>query len=161
MKRFFFAVALLAAMPVFAEHVDPETARKVATAFLTNNGAKTEQLTNLSTVAAFPNLYIFTAEEGFVVLSADDCAKPVLGYSLTDNFAMEDLPENMKWWLQQYNDEIQWGIDNGMQADENTVLQWQELMEQKTRDEAPTVLVAPLLSTNWDRPITCIVQAAR
>ena len=81
MKRFtlFVALALMVAMPAFAERVTPETARKVATTFLNNNGTKANHLTDLSKEAGFPNLYIFTAEQGFVVMSADDCVQPILG----------------------------------------------------------------------------------
>ena len=63
MKRFTMTVSLLlmVAMPMLAEHVTPETARKVATTFLNNNGAKATQLTDLSKEAGFPNLYIFTS----------------------------------------------------------------------------------------------------
>ena len=81
MKKFtiLLALVMMVAMPTFAEHVTPETARKVASTFLKNNGAKANQLTDLSKAAGFPNLYIFTADEGFVVMSADDCVTPILG----------------------------------------------------------------------------------
>jgi hypothetical protein len=153
MKRFTLIVALvlLAAMPMFAEHVDPETARKVAATFFNNNGAKAAQLTDLSKAAGFPNLYIFTTEEGFVVMSADDCAKPILGYSLNNKFNVEDMPENMRSWLQQYSDEIQWGIENNIQPNTSTVTEWQDLKEEKTSKDEPTVVVAPLVSTSWDQ----------
>ena len=50
MKRFTLIVALvlMVAMPTFAERVTSETAQKVATTFLNNNGAKAAQLTDLS-----------------------------------------------------------------------------------------------------------------
>ncbi len=42
MKRFtlILALVLMAVMPMMAERVTPETARKVATTFLNNNGVK-------------------------------------------------------------------------------------------------------------------------
>ena len=97
MKRFTIAVALvfLTAIPMMAERVTPETARKVAASFLNNNGAKAAQLTDLSKAVGFPNLYIFNAEQGFVVMAADDCVRPILGYSLTGNFVAEGMPENL------------------------------------------------------------------
>ena len=52
-------MVLMMAMPMMAERVTPETARKVATTFLNNNGAKSAQLTDLSKEAGFENLYIF------------------------------------------------------------------------------------------------------
>ncbi len=153
MKRFTMIVALLlmVAMPMMAERVSPETAQKVATTFLNNNGAKAAQLTDLSKAADFPNLYIFTTENSFVVMSADDCAQPILGYSLSDNFIVDDMPENLRWWLQQYSDEIQWGIENGIQPDKSTADEWQDLKEGKNSKDTPTTVVEPLLTTEWDQ----------
>ena len=149
MKKLLIVVALLAALPLFAERVDPETAHKVATTFLTNNGAKASQLTDLTRAAGFPNLYIFTAEEGFVVMSADDCVKPILGYSLTDKFVAENMPENISSWLQNYNDEIQYAIKHGVKADTGTKLIWNDLFWGKPSASRATFVVDNLVKTTW------------
>lgn len=153
MKRFttIVALVLMVAMPMMAKRVSPETAQKVATTFLNNNGAKAAQLTDLSKAAGFPNLYIFTTENSFVVMAADDCAQPILGYSLSDKFIVDDMPENLRWWLQQYSDEIQWGIENGIQSDKSTADEWQDLKEGKRSKDTPTTVVEPLLTTKWDQ----------
>lgn len=39
---------------------------------------------------------------GFVILSADDLAPAVLGYVDSGEFDYDKAPENMKWWLSQY-----------------------------------------------------------
>lgn len=140
---------LMIALPLMAEHVDPETARKVATTFLSNNGVKTVQLVDLSKEAGFDNLYIFNANPGFVVIAADDCAKPILGYSLTDSFIVNDLPENMKWWLQQYNGEIQYAIDSRLSANAEIAQRWKNLKEGKDGVERVEVIVGPLIQTQW------------
>ena len=145
------ALLLMAVMPMMAERVTSETARKVATTFLNNNGAKSTQLTDLSKAAGFPNLYIFTTENSFVVMAADDCAQPILGYSLSDKFIVEDMPENLRWWLQQYSDEIQWGIENGIQPDNSTATEWNCLKEGiQTRGQSE-VVVSPLIDTRWNQ----------
>ena len=113
MKRFLFSLALMALLPAmaFAEHVEPTRAQKAAKTFLSNNDVRSAQLTDVAQAAGFTNLYIFNAHPGFVVMAADDCAKPILGYSFTDSFSDVDMPDNMRWWLQQYDDEIQQAID--------------------------------------------------
>ena len=93
------ALALTTTMTAMAERVVPETARKAATTFFNNNGAKTAQLTDLSKEAGFANLYIFAAEQGFVVMAADDCVQPILGYSLDGHFSTENMPDNARGWL--------------------------------------------------------------
>ena len=153
MKRFTVIVALvlMVAMPMMAEHVTPETAKNVATSFLNNNGAKASQLTDISKAVGFSNLYIFTTEQGFVVMSADDCVQPILGYSLTDIFVTEDMPDNLVWWLRGYNDEIQYAIDSKMKASNETTKMWKDLTEGNAKAERTTVVVAPLIQTKWNQ----------
>lgn len=152
MKRLtIIAALLLMTMPMMAERVTPETARKVATTFLNNNGAKTTQLTDLSKSAGFPNLYIFTSEQGFVVMSADDCVKPILGYSLTNTFVTEGMPENISSWLQGYSEEIQWAIDNKQRATFETAKQWKDLVVGKPNAAKADVIVGPLIQTEWNQ----------
>ena len=153
MKRFtmILALALMLTVPMFAERVTPETARKVATTFLKNNGAKDGQLTDLTKTAGYDNLYIFNAAQGFVVMAADDCVQPILGYSLTNTFVAEDMPKNVVWWLQGYNEEIQYAIDSKMTASAETVQLWNDLREGNTKASKVTAVVDALLQTTWDQ----------
>lgn len=153
MKRFTMLVALLlmVAMPVRAERVTPETARKVAATFLTNNGAKSSQLTDLSKTVGFTNLYIFNGDEGFVVMAADDCVQPILGYSLTGEFVAENMPTNISSWLQGYNDEIQYAIDNKLKATSETAKLWKDLANGNSKAAKATTVVAPLIQTRWSQ----------
>ena len=150
MKKLTITIALttLLSLSVFAHPVDVKTAQKVATTFLNNNGAKSTQLTDL---AGFANLYIFTAEQGFVVMAADDCVQPILGYSLTSTFVAEDMPENVAWWLRGYNEEIQYAIDNQMRATSETTRMWKELVEGNAKAGQATEAVAPLIQTKWNQ----------
>ena len=153
MKRltFFVALVLMVAMPTFAERVTSETAHKVATTFLNNNGAKAAQLTDLSKEAGFPNLYIFTAEQGFVVMSADDCVKPILGYSLTGYFSIKDMPLNVYDWLQDYNNEIQYVMENHPAPSPEIRQLWKDLKDGKSNAATTTIIVNPLVQTQWDQ----------
>lgn len=153
MKRIplILALVLIVAMHSYAERVTSETAQKVATTFLNNNGAKSAQLTDLFNEAGFPNLYIFNAEPGFVVMSADDCVQPILGYSLTGKFVAENMPDNVSSWLQGYNDEIQFAIDSKMKAKSETTKMWKELVEGQAKAGKTTVVVGPLVQTQWDQ----------
>ena len=153
MKRLSLIVALLlmVAMPMMAERVTPETAQKVAMTFLNNNGAKSAQLTDLSRTAGFSNLYIFNGEEGFVVMAADDCVQPILGYSLTGKFVTENMPENIKGWLEGYNEEIQYAIDSKMKTSTETTKQWKDLIDGDSKAAKATTVVSALLQTTWDQ----------
>ena len=145
------ALVLMVAMPMMAERVTPETARKVAATFLSNNGAKAAQLTDLSKAAGFSNLYIFNGEQGFVVMAADDCVQPILGYSLTGRFVVENMPTNVSGWLQGYNDEIQYAVDSKMKATAETAKLWRDLISGNSKAGRATAVVDNLLSTIWDQ----------
>ncbi|MBR7022782.1 MAG: C10 family peptidase [Bacteroidales bacterium] len=153
MKRLSIVLALMLAMslPMMAERVTPETARKVASTFLTNNGAKSAQLTDLSKAAGFANLYIFTADPGFVVMASDDCVQPILGYSLTGQFVAENMPENITSWLQGYNDEIQFAIESKAKPSAETAKLWKDLIDGDSKAAKATTVVDNLLSTTWDQ----------
>ena len=153
MKKFALIVVLvlIIAMPMFAKRVTSETARIVATTFLNNNGAKSIQLTDLSNESGLPNLYIFNAEPGFVVMAADDRVQPILGYSMTGKFVTEDMPSNVRGWLQGYNDEIQSAIDNHAKASFKTAQQWKALLEGNPNASKSTTVVQPLIQTKWDQ----------
>ena len=153
MKRFSLILALLlmVAMPMMAERVTPETAQKAAKTFMNNNGAKSAQLTDLSRAAGFSNLYIFNGEKGFVVMAADNCAQPILGYSLTGQFVAEHMPSNLSAWLQGYNDEIQYAIENQLRATAETTKLWKDLIDGNSKAAKATVVVAALIQSTWDQ----------
>jgi hypothetical protein len=153
MKRFTMTMALLlaVAMPMMAERVTPETARKVATTFLQNNGAKTTQMAELSKSVGFDNLYIFTTESSFVVMSADDCVKPILGYSFDGKFEVEGMPENVRGWLKGYNDGIQYIIENNIKPTTFVKNTWNDLANGKEGISKATPIVNPMVQTQWNQ----------
>lgn len=82
--------------------------------------------------------YVFNNgdNEGFVILSADDLAPAVLGYSENGTFDYDKIPENMKWWLSQYKKNIGVAVKSG-QAIRRT---------ETVRAEIPA-----LVQTQWDQ----------
>ena len=88
--------------------------------------------------------YVFNIgkAEGFVIVSNDDCTDDILGYADKGEIIPEDMPENMKAWLQGYADEIKWMRDHhiGGKADAGA-----------RRRAAVKTMIAPLLKTTWDQ----------
>lgn len=152
MKRFLFSLVLMALLPMmaFAEHVEATRAQKAAQTFLSNNGVKSAQLTDVAPAAGFTNLYIFNANPGFVVMAADDRVQPILGYSFTGSCSTDDMPENVRGWLQGYDDEIQQAVENNVRASSETIRQWQDL-ERGVKGPRAEVVVGPLIQTKWNQ----------
>ena len=59
-------------------------------------------------------LYAFDrgTASGFVVVAGDDRAPQILGYTDTGSFDINNMPENMRWWIQQYEQQMRYLQDN-------------------------------------------------
>lgn len=85
-------------------------------------------------------VYVFgtaKAGEGFLVVSADDCAQPLLGYSDSGTFDPDAMPPQMKWWLEEYSRQIEYMNARGITAGAPMRV-----------DRAP---IAPRIKTDWDQ----------
>ena len=148
---------------LLAAPVDPNLAQQVAMNFINApetdaNGVAHKAPRKPKRMARAPKqltndqqFYVFNSEdgEGFVIVSADDVARPILGYSKTGTFDMENIPANKRGWLSMYNDEIKYAKSNNLQASEETQQAWAEVLENRYAEAE--VVVAPLLSTTWDQ----------
>ena len=131
-----------------ARPVSLQTAQSIAIKFM---GASDAQLVSTyrtdKSAAAF---YIFNTEDGFVIVSADDCETPIIGYSHEGRFDSNDVPAQMEAYLQDFVERIQYGIENHITAEETTARQW-ELIRSTGRlnDLKAAKAVSPLLTEQW------------
>lgn len=59
-------------------------------------------------VSTDPAYYIFANEGGgYVIASGDDCVPTILGYSTTGTFRAEEMPDNMKAWLDMWSEIVE------------------------------------------------------
>ncbi|MBR4217432.1 MAG: C10 family peptidase [Bacteroidales bacterium] len=70
--------------------------------------------------------HVFNTPTGFVIVSADDCATPILGYSDEGRpFDLDDIPIQLKGYLKGFVEQIEYGIEKHLKADEKTARQWE------------------------------------
>lgn len=109
-KLMLCAVALFMACKVLAVQLTPQEA--LARMNSTKTQAKgvvsddsSMQLVYTSTFKGNNTYYVFNKgnEDGFVILSADDSMPAVLADVEGASFDYDKIPENMKWWLSQYD----------------------------------------------------------
>lgn len=148
MKKFYIAMmAVLLSGSAIAAPVDATSAKEKAAAFLkkqaqhSTNSRRAAALRNpqLTEAQAFGNaLHVFNIgnDNGFVIVSGDDRTEEILGYVDGGNFDYNNMPENMRGWLQMYADRI------------NSLGNSQAL--QAPRRSAYTN-IEPLVETNWDQ----------
>ena len=116
---------MMAAMTAMGQQtVSVEEAQAKAAAFLNRSaGAKGGTVTTdvqLAYTAQQGNetyYYVFNngsnGQGGFVIIGGDETARTILGYSDNGAFDPNNMPENMKWWLSQYEQQISAAIKNG------------------------------------------------
>ncbi len=96
---------------VFGKEIPIDQARLVAKNFIyEKTGVKANDINFVEetiTDGNHPLYYVFNIEpKGFVLVSAEDNFYPIIGYSFDNKFVTENQPENIKFWLNKYEQEI-------------------------------------------------------
>lgn len=173
-KSFFLLIlSAVLSLPLMAENVPVEKAGEAAANFLTakfeaagyriSNQVELENAFVYSTMNQLsaavkstddPLFYIFNMdkEDGFVILSADDRVPPVLGYSLSQDFTGENLPDALVYMLDGYAEQINEVINSKTEIGSRAKSQWAELLAGKDALLYKSVSsVNPLVTTTWDQ----------
>jgi hypothetical protein len=131
-----------------ARPVDLQTAQFVAAKFM---GTYDLQLAaTYTTDKSSPVFYVFNTMDGFVIVSADDCETPIIGYSHEGRFNPNDVPPQMEDYLQDFVARIQYGIENHIAADEIMARQWKLVKTTgRLNNHKDTKSAGPLLTENW------------
>ncbi len=100
------------------------------------------QLVHTATTAAGqPAVYVFSKpDEGYMLLSADDIAYPVLGYATSGTLNTENMPDQMKWWIEEYARQIEYAASHSNN-------QGSDIRPANEQRQA----IAPMLQTAWDQ----------
>ena len=109
-------LALLLTQTVAANPITSQQAMQNALSFLGNKGISNNRSTlrlatpSLTEAKATSAYYVFNIgnNEGFVIAAGDDSAPAVLGYAEDGAVDMDNLPNNMKVWLEEYARQIEY-----------------------------------------------------
>lgn len=113
-KKLIFPLLACVATVANADVVPVDNARQLAADFFSASSqdrlASTDALELAYTggTASHPLYYVFNAHDGhgYIIISADDCTTPVLGYSLEGRYDASAVPPAMRWMLQGLENEI-------------------------------------------------------
>ena len=140
-----------------ANPVDMRTVREVAMKFVNANAKvplrNADELriattySNSKGTAAF---YIFNFHYGFVIISADDVAHPVLGYGFDHSWPQGgELPSQVSGFLDDLANQIEAAADMG--PDKGIAQEWYDFMNNGCPSKGNREQVGPLLNTTWDQ----------
>jgi hypothetical protein len=157
------SIIFLCFFPIFlsAKKIDMENAERIA---LNHIASKNLQLRNTSVTpenrlnlvkSASPenNYYVFNRANGngFIIVSGDDVAMPILGYSNSGSYDENNLVPSCAYWLNALQHEIAFAIENDMAQTEKVRMAWERYLNGNNRAtlRAGTVIVEPLIQTHW------------
>lgn len=160
-------ILCLSATMVWAERIDVSTARKVAEN-VANAGSGLRSAGDLSLVyAAAPgksgsalrsgtvdgaaDYFVFnvSGNKGFVIVSGEDRALPVFGYSDEGTFDPDNLPDNLRYMLAYYQNQITWLERSGIEVTADIQAEWSHYLNGTNfRSTAQEVV---LETAEWDQ----------
>ena len=154
MKHFLLLASVLIAMPAWARTLTPAEALQRAQGDVPAKVAAAQSKSRLVktgyTAKKQPAYYIFdnSGDNGYMILAADDVAMPVLGYSATGTINPDDMPENLRGWLENYAAEIQWAAEREASGDYIA----KDLTKASAASKRDTwANIAPLCATKWNQ----------
>lgn len=149
-KRLLFLLALIVCgfASVWADEVTPEQAREIALKFMKSHSSR-RAAPAMEQPVKVSGLYVFNMSNngGYVIVSNDDQTTPILGFSDSGSIDPDNMPSNMRAWLQGYADEIAWlqkNQNNGTIASPATDKARRRTGTQKSD-------IDKLISTTWDQ----------
>ena len=157
MKRtFVFIIGLCLTLAASAEPIGKQAALYTAQAYMLAKGKSIDAARKpyraarlqdaRSTDEADTYYYVFNAggDDGYVIVSGDDRTEPILGYVEEGSFDPDNIPENMRSWLQSYADQIKYIIDNDLKPESPAI-------KKRNRVRATKHSVPELLTTRWNQ----------
>lgn len=143
---------LLMAMPVLAENRSFRQAREIAERHAAKNGAhiglqsvkRAKVLNKQQSTTSSRGYYVFPHDGncGYTIVSGDDRMPEIVGYSTTDTYSEENMPDGMKYLMQAY-EAMATALANGDAKAERCLAEKEALAADSTYRQPR---VAPLLA---------------
>lgn len=156
-KRILSALAVIIGLGLQAANVNSDVTRTVAANFWNtyrSSDCKPVSASELTFVdnQQWPYLHIYAvSDQGFIIVSADDCARPVPAYSFESQFPEEMNPE-MRYWLDSYNGQIAYAVAEHATATAATMAEWNSILTATVPDAPmPMVAIPTMLTTKWNQ----------
>jgi PKD repeat protein len=145
-----------------AREVPVDVAKRVAVNFYSERNfkyppskVKEFQFTNSSTVkrGAENLFYLFdvSGDAGFVIVSADDLVRPVIGYSFEGHYNLENPPPALAQFMRNMEDQVAYVISQGIAPEAKVALDWDRYGSPDFLPDRNIMDVGPLITVNWDQ----------
>ena len=161
MKRLSTLLLVLIAYSVLqAAHVDINRAQKIAKNiyFERVNVAKEVKFEsinlNLVEIKNYNDIdvyYVFNVNEndGFVIVSADDVAKPRIAYSFEGFYNPENISPEYAFYMERFQEEIAYAVENNIKPTSEITSEWQKYEFSSLKSTESIQMIQPLVQTKW------------
>lgn len=171
-KYILLTIMLVLSVVVNAESISKEKAEQLARGFLTERGmygvgalqravpqqARARAQLKGSLQDACYYVFNIGQNQGFVIVSGDDRAPAVLGYSDKGAFDMDHLPSNVAAWLEGYADQIRYLRQHAPAAEQTAPAAARSAAPKMTMARAPWAVpkgakttIPTMITTKWDQ----------
>ena len=140
---------------LMADPVDKDAARLKAEAFFMkknpSSARRAQVRQDISLALTNESFHVFNLGEdgGFVMIAGDDCAPDILGYSDSGSFDAENMPENLRAWLDGYAEQIAWMKENEASPDPSQGEENGGSSRSAANSWGGKPAIEPLLTSQW------------
>ncbi|MFN5443221.1 MAG: C10 family peptidase [Crocinitomicaceae bacterium] len=131
-------------------HLTKQTLKRSSTDLLTLG--HTYKATSLKRSGTNNLIYVFNRTDGtgFIIVSAEDNVKPILGYSLESNFDESNISPEVAYWLGEYQKQITEVVNSNL-INSLEKQQWDLFEANQFSPKRGANVVKPMLKTTWDQ----------
>lgn len=157
MKKIILMSTLILLLPVFSfsQNVPVSDILKVASSYfqLQNYGKELGHTTIIPVTDVNDTLFyaIITNDGGFILISNERSAPPILGYTAQGNFNISEMPPGLQYLIDKYKYSISQLKKNHISPTSTISEQWNNLLEKNKTSLKSIEQVTWLVHTNWNQ----------
>ena len=159
MRKTLFLMMTLALFvgQLIASPVGVEQARQLGLKYVQSHSAKQVAELTLAytemTESGNPAVYVFNFDGGSVFVSADDAARPILGFSDEHSFDPALVPDGLAYYLRFYARQIAYAQENNLEPETEVASEWMHVSRDGFENDNRSTRgdIAPLITTNWNQ----------
>ena len=137
---------------IVANPVSQATACKVGEGFVQTAFTASARSGEMALVQATDAYYVFNVgASGFVIVSADDRFRPIVGYSDEGTFPTEDPSPEMMYYLDNLSQGRQAALRAGLQQEPNVEVEWLNLLQGNPMPSRNEKASFYLVQTKWNQ----------
>lgn len=159
MRKTLFLMMTLALFvgQLIASPVDVDYARQLGMKYVQSHSARQVAELTLAytemTESGNPAVYVFNFDGGFVLVSADDVARPILSFSDAESVDPNNMPDGFAYYLRFYARQIAYAQENNFEPEMEVASEWMHVAKDGFENDNRSTRgdVAPLLTTLWNQ----------